>query len=69
MARLERDKVMVGYRAVIGERQGGGKGNSLGAVLSIAFSERHCFTVVEKFRHWPEIIGYCSVTGRSPTTW
>ena len=63
MARLERDKVIVGYRAVIGERQGAGEGNSLGAVLSVTFSQRPCSPVAEKFRHWPEIASYYSVTG------
>ena len=63
MARLERDKVIVGYRAVIGERQDGGDDDSLMAVLSLTFSQRPCLPVVEKFRHWPEITSYYSVTG------
>ncbi|MDQ0462892.1 DNA-binding Lrp family transcriptional regulator [Caulobacter ginsengisoli] len=63
MARLERDKVIVGYRAVLGDLSGAGEDNSLGAVLSITFSQRPCFPVVEKFRHWPEITNYYSVTG------
>ena len=60
MARLERDKVIVGYQAVIGD---GREDDSLGAVLSVTFSQRPCFPVVEKFRHWPEITNYYSVTG------
>ena len=59
---LERDKVIVGYRAVIREREGG-EDDGLRAVLSITFSQRPCFPVVEKFRHWPEITNYYSVTG------
>jgi Lrp/AsnC family leucine-responsive transcriptional regulator len=60
MARLERDKVIVGYQAVLGERP---DGDSLSAVLSITFSQRPCAPVVEQFRHWPEITRYYSVTG------
>ncbi len=60
MARLERDKVIVGYQAVIGDRR---DDEGLGAVLSVTFSQRPCFPVVEKFRHWPEITNYYSVTG------
>lgn len=61
LARLERDKVITGYRAVLGERPGAEEG--LGAVLSIIFSQRPCAPVVAKFRHWPEITHYYSVTG------
>lgn len=60
MARLERDKVIVGYRAVLGERR---EDEGLGAVLSITFSQRPCAPVVETFRQWPEIEHYYSVTG------
>ncbi len=60
MARLERDKVILGYRAVLGET---GEDAGLGAVLSLTFSQRPCFPVVEQFRHWPEITHYYSVTG------
>jgi Lrp/AsnC family leucine-responsive transcriptional regulator len=61
MARLERDRVIVGYRAVLGERAGDDAG--LSAVLSVTFSQRPCAPVVETFRHWPEITSYYSVTG------
>jgi len=61
MARLERDKVIVGYRAVMGRDASEDEG--LGAVLSLTFSQRPCRPVVEKFRHWPEITSYYSVTG------
>ena len=61
MARLERDKVIVGYRAVMGRDASEDEG--LGAVLSLTFSQRPCRPVVEKFRHWPEISSYYSVTG------
>ena len=60
MAKLERDKVILGYRAEIGE---GLDGEGLGAMLSIVFSQRPCHPVVAKFRHWPEIVRYYSVTG------
>jgi len=63
MARLERDQVIVGYRAVIGQGRDGGEGEGLGAVLSLTFSQRPCRPVVAKFRHWPEITNYYSVTG------
>jgi len=63
MGRLERDKVIVGYRAVLGEQAGPGEHDGLKAMLSITFSQRPCYPVVEKFRHWPEIIDYYSVTG------
>jgi DNA-binding Lrp family transcriptional regulator len=60
IARLERDNVILGYRAVIreGDTQAG-----LGAILSLVFSQRPCKPVVAKFRHWPEIVHYYSVTG------
>lgn len=59
MARLERDKVILGYRAVLaaGEEEG------LRAVLSLVFNQRPCEPVVARFRHWPEITRYYSVTG------
>jgi Lrp/AsnC family transcriptional regulator, leucine-responsive regulatory protein len=60
IARLERDKIILGYRAVIGE---GGEDDGLGAMVSIVFSQRPCYPVVAKFRHWPEIVHYYSVTG------
>jgi Lrp/AsnC family transcriptional regulator, leucine-responsive regulatory protein len=63
MARLERDKVIVGYRAVLGDRSDTRDEDRLGAVLSITFSQRPCAPVVEKFRHWSEIVHYYSVTG------
>lgn len=61
MARLERDKVIIGYRAIIGRDRSEDEG--LGAVLSLTFSQRPCRPVVETFRHWPEIASYYSVTG------
>jgi DNA-binding Lrp family transcriptional regulator len=59
IARLEREKVILGYRAIIRE----GHGEGLGAILSLVFSQRPCHPVVAKFRHWPEIVHYYSVTG------
>ncbi|MDG2523269.1 Lrp/AsnC family transcriptional regulator [Caulobacter segnis] len=59
MARLERDKVILGYRAVLGAVEDEG----LKAVLSLTFSQRPCAPVVARFRHWPEITRYYSVTG------
>ncbi|MEY4555600.1 MAG: hypothetical protein RL093_719, partial [Pseudomonadota bacterium] len=59
MARLERDRVIVGYRAVLGDRLAGDEG--LRAVLSLTFSQRPCAPVVRMFRHWPEIAHYYSV--------
>ncbi|MBW8816263.1 MAG: Lrp/AsnC family transcriptional regulator [Caulobacterales bacterium] len=63
MARLERDKVIVGYQAILGERHDPAEDEGLKAVLSITFSQRPCSPVVAKFRHWPEITSYYSVTG------
>lgn len=62
MARLERDGVIIGYRAVLSDRHAA-RDDALGAVLSVTFSQRPCSPVVEKFRHWPEITHYYSVTG------
>lgn len=59
IARLERDKVILGYRAVVRERHE----NGLGAIVSLVFSQRPCHPVVARFRHWPEIVHYYSVTG------
>lgn len=60
IARLERDGVIVGYRAVLGARAAD---DSLGAMLSVTFSQRPCAPVVAQFRDWPEITNYYSVTG------
>jgi DNA-binding Lrp family transcriptional regulator len=60
IARLERSGVIVGYRALLGTAVAQA---SVGAVLSISFSQRPCAPVVAKFRHWPEIEAYYSVTG------
>ena len=60
IARLERDKVILGYRAVIGD---GHDGEGLSAMLSLVFSQRPCHPVVARFRHWPEIVHHYSVTG------
>jgi DNA-binding Lrp family transcriptional regulator len=60
IARLERDKVILGYRAVIGQ---GDEDEGLGAMLSIVFSQRPCHPIVAKFRQWPEIVHHYSVTG------
>jgi len=60
IARLEREKVILGYRAVVREGHGD---DGLGAILSLVFSQRPCHPVVAKFRHWPEIVQYYSVTG------
>jgi DNA-binding Lrp family transcriptional regulator len=60
IARLERDNVILGYRAEIGE---GRDADGLGAMLSIVFSQRPCHPIVAKFRHWPEIVHHYSVTG------
>jgi DNA-binding Lrp family transcriptional regulator len=60
IARLERDRVILGYRAVIRE---GGSDEGVGAVISLVFSQRPCRPVVARFRHWPEIEHHYSVTG------
>ena len=60
VSRLEREKVIVGYQAVIRDEP---DEPALGAVLSIVFSQHPCRPVAQKFRHWPEITDYYSVTG------
>lgn len=61
MARLERDKVILAYRAVVAERPADDE--ALQAVLALTFTQRPCLPVVRTFRHWPEIREYFSVTG------
>ena len=63
MARLERDKVILGYRAVIGDRRDRTEGPGLSAVLSVTFGQKPFAPVVDKFRHWPEITNFYFVTG------
>ena len=60
LARLERDGIILGYRAVVKERPAHA---GVGAVVSLVFSQRPCKPVVAKFRNWPEIEHYYSVTG------
>jgi DNA-binding Lrp family transcriptional regulator len=60
IARLERDKVILGYSATIREAD---NEDGLRAILSLVFGERPCHPVVRKFRAWPEIVHYYSVTG------
>lgn len=60
IARLEREGVILGYRAVVA---GPPETEGVGAVLSLTFTQRPCAPVVEQFRHWPEIAAYYSVTG------
>jgi DNA-binding Lrp family transcriptional regulator len=60
IARLERDGVILGYHAAVREEEADDR---LGAIISLVFSQRPCKPVVAKFRHWPEIEHYYSVTG------
>jgi DNA-binding Lrp family transcriptional regulator len=60
IARLERDGIILGYRAIIRESD---DEDALRAILSLVFSERPCHPVVKAFRTWPEIVHYYSVTG------
>ena len=60
LARLERDGIILGYQAVVREPDADDR---LGAIISLVFSQRPCKPVVAKFRHWPEIEHYYSVTG------
>lgn len=60
IARLERDRVITGYQAVLGDA---GTDDQLGAVLSITFSVHPCAPVVARFRSWPEVRHHYSVTG------
>lgn len=60
IARLERDQVILGYRAVVREAD---DEEGLNAMLSLIFNQRPCRPVVAKFEHWPEIVHYYSVTG------
>lgn len=60
IAKLEREGVILGYRAVVREHH---DDEQLRAILALVFSERPCHPVVKKFRGWPEIVNYYSVTG------
>jgi DNA-binding Lrp family transcriptional regulator len=60
IAKLERDRIILGYRAVIGE---GHDDEGLRAMISVVFSQRPCHPVVARFRQWPEVVQYYSVTG------
>jgi len=60
IARLERDGVIVGYRAMLGQSR---REATVGAILSITFSQHPCAPIVAKFKDWPEIEAYYSVTG------
>jgi len=60
IAKLEREGVILGYRAVLGKPA---ERKKLGAVLNLVFSRRPCAPVVEMFRHWPQIEAYYSLTG------
>jgi len=60
IARLERDGVIQGYRAVVARPA---EEIGVGAVLALTFTQRPCAPVVEQFRRWPEIADYYSVTG------
>jgi DNA-binding Lrp family transcriptional regulator len=60
VSRLEREKVILGYEAVVRDEP---DAPALGAVLSIVFSQHPCRPVAEKFRRWPQIVDYYSVTG------
>lgn len=60
IARLERDGIILGYGAIVREAE---EDDVLRAILSLVFSERPCHPVVKKFRAWPEIVHYYSVTG------
>lgn len=58
--RLERSNIILGYQAIVRETE---EGEGLRAIISLVFSERPCHPVVKKFRSWPEIVNYYSVTG------
>jgi len=60
IARLERSKIILGYKAIV---RTGDDGDGLNAIISLVFSERPCHPVVKNFRSWPEILHYYSVTG------
>ncbi len=60
IARLERDGVIVGYRAVLAQPPAD---QGVSAMLALTFSQRPCKPVVAKFRPWPEVVSYYSVTG------
>ncbi len=60
IARLEREKVITGYTAVLARPL---DENGVGAMLSITFSQHPCAPIAAKFRHWPEITQYYTVTG------
>lgn len=63
MARLERDGVIAGYRAVLGARADPAADEGLEAILGLTYTQRPCAPVVAGFRQWPEVTRYYSVTG------
>lgn len=60
ITRLEREGVIIGYRAVLGKVP---VDQGVSALLAITFSQRPCKPVVAQFRPWREIVSYYSVTG------
>lgn len=60
MARLEREGVILGYAVRLADRQ---KTPMTRALLSLRIRTRPCATVLDRFRHWPEIVACYSLAG------
>ena len=60
MARLERDGVILGYGVKLADRP---KAPVTRAMLSLRIRTRPCATVLDRFRHWPEIVACYSLAG------
>lgn len=60
MARLERDGVILGYTVRLADRP---KAPATRAILSLHIRTRPCAAVLDRFRHWPEIVACYSLAG------
>lgn len=61
MARLERDGVILGYTVRLAERP---RAPTTRAILSLRIRTRPCAAVLDRFRHWPEVVACYSLAGQ-----
>lgn len=60
LARLERDRVILGYAALLGPAA---PAPAVRALVSVGIARRPCAPVLERFRSWPEVAACWSLTG------
>lgn len=60
MARLEREGVILGYTVRLADRQ---RAPVTRAMLSLRIRTRPCGAVLDRFRHWPEVVACYSLAG------